>query len=190
MLALATHGALQVGPPQLPAQEEDPPPRWLIRNVVRWLPLIDRWSPEFPELEPALILAVIAQESQGFPYAEADDGWGSVGLMQVIPRSWTGTREQLMQPEFNTYVGMRMLSAVLSKTGGDLRIALASYNCGGKGDGKRLSFKHCRPGGGLDYADRILGYWLPVFRRALGVVDPARAALPDWIGRRGRYLIH
>ncbi len=143
--------------------EEDPPPEWLIWNVTRWMPLVERWSPDFPDLEHALVLSMIAQESQGFPDAESDDGYSSVGLMQVIPRSWTGTRTQLLNPGFNIYVGMRMINATIKKSGGDVRRALALYNCGEKS----LDAGKCYSFGGWTYADRVLDYWLPTFRAEL-----------------------
>ena len=39
-------------------------PKWLVPNVTRWIPLVHRWHPDFPELDPALVLAVIAEEKQ------------------------------------------------------------------------------------------------------------------------------
>ena len=141
---------------------------------MRWLPLIERWHPEFPDLDPAWILAIIAQESQGMPYVEGSDGANSIGLMQVISRSWTGTVEQLKRPEYNVFVGMRMLHAILDKAGGDIRLALAAYNCGWEG----VESDDCGTHGGLEYADKVLKYWVPVFRAELVV----RAAEDDYIG--------
>jgi len=158
----------------LPAPEE-PPPNWLIWNTVRWLPLIERWHPDFPELDPALVLAVMAQESQGNPYAEAGDGWGSVGLMQVIPRNWTGTRTQLLNPAYNIYVGMRMLDFSTQKWG--VRLGLAHYNCSEEG----VRNDACGSKGGLNYADRILEYWMPVFKAELFVL----ASDNEWLASLG-----
>ena len=172
-LAAGSMSAMSFG--QSPA-EDDPPPAWLIWNVTRWMPLVERWAPDFPELEHALVLAVIAQESQGFPYAESDDGHSSVGLMQVIPRSWTGTREQLLDPAFNIFVGMRMLNATIRKAG-NVRTALGAYNCGFVS----LEADRCHAFGGYAYADRVLDHWLPVFRAELGIAPtttPERVAPP------------
>ena len=130
---------------------------------MRWLPLIERWHADFVELDPAWVLAVVAQESQGFPYLEGSDGAGSVGLMQVIPRSWTGTKQQLENPAFNLYVGMRMLSGMLDQTRGNLRRPLAAYNCGFES----LDAGRCSPQGGYAYARRVLDYWTPIFRPEL-----------------------
>lgn len=160
-------------PIQSPASE-DPPPEWLVRNVFRWLPLIHRWHADFPELDPALILGLIAQESQGFPRAVASDLWGSAGLMQVGPRSWTGTRTRLLDPAYNISVGMRMLSDTLEKSDGNIRQALGAYNCGFVG----LAADRCGTKGGLAYADRIIEYWMPVFHASLWI----RAGEDDLIG--------
>ena len=108
------------------------------------------------------------------PYVEGSDGANSIGLMQVISRSWTGTVEQLKRPEDNVFVGMRMLHAILDKADGDIRLALALYNCGEEG----VTNDACGRHGGLAYADRVLNYWIPTFRAELVV----RAAEDDYIG--------
>jgi len=108
------------------------------------------------------------------PYVEGSDGANSIGLMQVISRSWTGTVEQLKRPEYNVFVGMRMLHAILDKADGDIRLALALYNCGEEG----VTNDACGRHGGLAYADRVLNYWIPTFRAELVV----RAAEDDYIG--------
>ena len=169
-----------LAPLQSPAQEKAPP-EWLIRNVIQWLPLVERWHSYFPELDPAWVLGVIAQESQGFPYLEGEDDWNSIGLMQVIPRSWTGTVDQLKRPEFNIYIGMRMFSATLRQTDGNLRRALGAYNCGFVG----LDAGRCGRYGGYAYADRIIGYWVPVFRMRLTgeAITPDRVG--DWLATLG-----
>jgi len=167
-------------PLQSPAQEKAPP-EWLIRNVIQWLPLVERWHPDFPGLDPAWVLGIIAQESQGFPHVSDVTGSHAIGLMQIIPRSWTGTRSQLEQPGFNLYVGMRMLSATLEQTEGNLRRALGAYNCGFVG----LDAGRCGRYGGYAYADRILEYWVPVFRIWLAgeAITPDRVG--DWLATLG-----
>jgi len=167
-------------PLQSPAQEKSPP-EWLIRNVIRWLPLVERWAPDFPELDPAWVLGVIAQESQGFPHVSDATGSHAIGLMQIIPRSWTGTRTQLEQPGFNLYVGMRMFSATLKQTDGDLRRSLGAYNCGFE----KLDAGRCGRYGGYAYADRIIGYWVPVFRMRLAGEAIAPDRVGDWLATLG-----
>src|SRR3990167_6457673 len=167
-------------PLQSPAQEKAPP-EWLIRNVIQWLPLVERWHPDFPGLDPAWVLGIIAQESQGFPHVSDVTGSHAVGLMQIIPRSLTGTRTQLEQPGFNLYVGMRMLSATLKQTEGDLRRALGAYNCGFVG----LDAGRCGRYGGYAYADWIIDYWVSVFRMRLSgeAITPDRVG--DWLTTAG-----
>jgi len=124
---------------------------------------------------------VIAQESQGFPHVSDVTGSHAIGLMQIIPRSWTGTRTQLQDPGFNLYVGMRMLSGTLQQTDGDLRRSLGAYNCGFVG----LDAGLCGRYGGYAYADRIIGYWVPVFRMRLAgeAITPDRVG--DWLATLG-----
>lgn len=177
-LLLAFSAALS--PLQSPATEK-PPPEWLVRNVIQWLPLVERWHPEFPELDPAWVLAIIAQESQGFPYLEGPDGENSVGLMQVIARSWTGTHEQLKRPALNIYVGMRMLSSILEQTKGNLRRALGAYNCGFVG----LDAELCGRYGGYAYADRIIEFWVPVFRVRLAGEAIITDRVGEWLATLG-----
>ena len=167
-------------PLQSPAQEKSPP-EWLIRNVIRWLPLVERWYSEFPELDPAWVLGMIAQESQGFPHVSDVTGSHAIGLMQIIPRSWTGTRTQLQDPGFNLYVGMRMLSGTLQQTDGDLRRSLGAYNCGFVG----LDAGLCGRYGGYAYADRIIGYWVPVFRMRLAGEAITSDRVGDWLATLG-----
>lgn len=119
----------------------------------------------------------MAQESQGDAYVEGVDGANSIGLMQIIARSWTGTKEQLKRPEYNTFVGMRMLHAILDKADGDIRLALAAYNCGWEG----VEQEDCGRYGGLEYADKVLEYWVPVFRAELVVL----AADNQWLAELG-----
>lgn len=65
-----------------------------LKNTMRWLPLVERWMPEFEDtLTPELVLAVIAKETKGNPYAvdaTGNDvrlvGAASVGVMGFIPR--------------------------------------------------------------------------------------------------------
>ena len=75
---------------------EPAPPGWLLWNVRRWEPLVERWRPDFPDVPTEVVLAVIAQESQGFPDATDESGAGGVGLMQVTPRPWTASHDALL----------------------------------------------------------------------------------------------
>ncbi len=122
----------------------------------------------------------MAQESQGNPYAEADDAWGSIGILQVGPRPWFVTREQLRDPVYNIYKGMDLLADTLRQSE-DIRHALAGYNCGLN----RLANDLCGRHGGWAYADKVLDYWLPVFRAELTVRAGENDLIGNWLATLG-----
>lgn len=136
-------------------------PSWMIYNTRMWKPLVDRWHNEFPNVPKALVYSIIAKESQGFPYLVSGDGHSSVGLMQIIPRSWTSTEKKLKNPNINIYIGTWMLSNILERSNGDMRYTLAVYNCGDKG----VKEDRCGTYGGYVYADDVLETYYPIFRR-------------------------
>ena len=80
-------------------------------------------------LDPALIAAVIKSESAFDAHAVS---WaGAQGLMQLMP----GTARDMgcadpFDPVQNIMAGSRYLRLMLDDFGGDLALALASYNCG------------------------------------------------------------
>ena len=82
------------------------------------------------QLDPMLILAVIAVESRFNPIAES--AMGAKGLMQVIPRFHTdkfdalGGEKVAFEPAANIMVGARILKEYLRRTG-DLGDALQLY---------------------------------------------------------------
>lgn len=83
------------------------------------------------ELDPALIHAVIAAESDYRPTAVSPKG--AIGLMQVMPA--TGSRfgvsaKALRTPEANIRAGTRYLAWLIERFKGDLELALAAYNAG------------------------------------------------------------
>lgn len=81
-------------------------------------------------LDPLLIMAVIAVESRYNPIAES--GVGAKGLMQIIPKfhgdklAEFGGEKAVFDPESNIRVGTRILREYLSRTG-NLGIALQMY---------------------------------------------------------------
>jgi len=73
------------------------------------------------QLDPLLILAVIAIESRFNPIAES--GYGARGLMQVVPRfhleklAGHGGEATLLEPHTNILVGTRILDEYIQRTG-------------------------------------------------------------------------
>ena len=88
-------------------------------------------------VDPLLILAVIAIESRFNPVAESSAG--AQGLMQVIPKYHedkipeTETDPSLLDPRLNVLVGAKVLKDYLRQSGGDLKNALQVYN-GSRGE--------------------------------------------------------
>ncbi len=88
-------------------------------------------------LDPALLAAVIYQESKF--HADARSDRGAVGLMQLLPETAEGIAERtggtqfrvsdLFDPEINIRYGAWYLRHLLDKYGSE-RLALAAYNAG------------------------------------------------------------
>ncbi len=80
-------------------------------------------------LDPALILAVVMEESGGDPQARS--GAGATGLMQLMP----GTAAEVgvsdaTSPSQNLHGGSKYLAQMLRRYDGKLDVALAAYNAG------------------------------------------------------------
>ncbi|MDY0110486.1 MAG: transglycosylase SLT domain-containing protein [Candidatus Krumholzibacteria bacterium] len=94
-----------------------------------------RWQHELTaaaasaDLEPALVLAVMVQESGGD--AAAVSRRGAQGLMQLMPETARelGVTDPL-DPRQNLQGGARYLASLLRRYEGDLDLALAAYNAG------------------------------------------------------------
>ena len=140
---------------------------YIIDNVVIWLPEIERiieW--EELELDPILVLSVIAAESGGNwnlrSYANA------CGLMQVIVQPWyvLGESQICNSNVGNLYMGMYILRWSLDlaeKKGLPLEYGVAFYNCSYDG----VMTDMCGTKGGLHYSDNVLSFWYPRFVLAL-----------------------
>ena len=136
-------------PPCLRPPETDPPvaatppPARSAKPVSLWatLPLPERAPPAIvsyvklvaPEyqLSPALVLAVMATESNFDPLAESPKR--AQGLMQLLPE--TGARfgvVRLRDPSQNIRGGMAYLRWLLAYFEGDVMMTLAAYNAGEK----------------------------------------------------------
>ena len=89
------------------------------------------------DLDPALLAAVIYQESKF--HADARSDRGAVGLMQLLPGTAEGIAERtggtqfrvsdLYDPEINVRYGAWYLRHLLDRYGSE-RLALAAYNAG------------------------------------------------------------
>ena len=97
-------------------------------------------------VDPAIVKAIIQEESNGNPNAVGDGG-ESIGLMQIQPR-WHQTKMEelgivnLYDPQENVILGCSILSDLYDKYG-NYEDALSVYDSGNVHDGKQ-------------YAERIL----------------------------------
>lgn len=87
------------------------------------------------EVEPALIWAVMRQESRFYPRAVSTSA--ARGVMQIVPDTWSWLAELLGEPATSPFVvginiryGTFYLSRLLATFGGDLSISAAAYNGG------------------------------------------------------------
>jgi len=150
-------------------------PTWL---VLRWLPVLQvvaSRSGDELRLDPALVLAMIFSESGG-DGAVGTSHANAMGLMQVIPRSWTASAKCLEDPICNVYAGERILRSTMDKHDGDLRLALALYNCSEEG----VRTDGCGSTGGYHYADAILNVYRPHFAAELSRLVAGRS---EWQSR-------
>ncbi|PYQ29311.1 MAG: hypothetical protein DMF56_13670 [Acidobacteria bacterium] len=87
------------------------------------------------KVDPALVAAVIEQESRFRPHAKS--AVGARGLMQLMPRTgrWMGARN-LNDPEQNIDAGVKYIKYLSERFNGDLRKTVAAYNAG-EGNVKR-----------------------------------------------------
>jgi hypothetical protein len=87
------------------------------------------------DVDPALVVAVIEQESRFKPRARSTVG--ARGLMQLMPRTgrWMGARD-LYNPEQNVDAGVRYIKYLDNRFHGDVHKIIAAYN-GGEGNVQR-----------------------------------------------------
>lgn len=113
--------AAAAGTPKAPVPANAPEP------IVRFVNLV---APEY-QLEPQLVLAVIATESNFNPLAVSPKN--AHGLMQLIPDTAARFKvRSITDPVENMRGGMAYLRWLLAYFEGDLMLTLAAYNAGEK----------------------------------------------------------
>ena len=104
-----------------------PLPQQAPAAIVNYVKLL---APEY-QLAPALVLAVMAQESNFDPLAESPKK--AQGLMQLMPDTALRFKvTRLRDPSQNIRAGMAYLRWLLAYFEGDVMLALAGYNAGEK----------------------------------------------------------
>jgi len=117
----------------------DGEPTWFdrIRYPLKYEQIVRGHAKNY-DLDPALVAAVIYQESKF--HADARSDRGAVGLMQLLPETAEGIAERtggsqfrvsdLYDPEINVRYGAWYLRHLLDHYGGNEVLALAAYNAG------------------------------------------------------------
>jgi soluble lytic murein transglycosylase-like protein len=111
-------------------------------------------------VDPTLINAVIWVESK-FDRRARGPG-GSLGLMQLMPKTAAGLAKQLgrkrdsYDPDFNIHAGTLLLAQLLERFDGDLTLALAGYNRGAGTVAKWVAAGQPLPEGTQGFVDRVL----------------------------------
>lgn len=95
-------------------------------RILRWAPQIEKAARKY-DMDPAVIAAVIEQESGGD--ATATSHAGAIGLMQLMPRTARGLGVDPYDPTQNIDGGTRYLLGQMKRFG-SLEQALAAYNAG------------------------------------------------------------
>lgn len=95
-------------------------------NVLRWGKEIYAASEKYG-IDPAIIAAIIEQESGGDP--EAHSPAGAIGLMQLMPKTAEGLGVDPFDPYQNIDGGTKYIALQLNRFG-SLELALAAYNAG------------------------------------------------------------
>ena len=110
------------------------------RSIVQnYHTLVEKAVAEYPfivdgreiHLEPALIYAVIYQESRGNPRAKSCVG--AYGLMQMMPKTAKLAQckyAELGNPSVSIFCGVKFLAALMTYNRGDMVKTLSGYNGG------------------------------------------------------------
>jgi hypothetical protein len=133
-IAAAAPDAVATAPQDAPEQQGPPQPEALDTSTPRQrFRAIARREAETRGLPAAMADAVMHVESDYNPAARG--GAGEVGLMQVMPPTarllgFSGTMEQLAEPETNIRLGVRYLAQAWRLADGDICTAAMKYRAG------------------------------------------------------------
>ncbi|SGO61368.1 putative peptidase, peptidase M23 family protein [Mycobacterium tuberculosis] len=127
LLLIPILAVLGVGLLSIFTTEPPGPPGGMTGQIagVKYADIINEAAAQYG-VDPALIAAVIRQESDFDP--EAGSHKGAQGLMQVMPFNAKGA--DLRDPRENIFRGTEILASHIQKYDGDLEKALAAYNAG------------------------------------------------------------
>ena len=103
----------------------------IIFKLGFWISLLFTCRVHDPGISEKIIDSVEYQESRGH-YSVRNNG-SCIGLMQVNYHYVDLPKQALKIPIVNRVVGTRALRNWKRRAGGDLKLALASYNCGNAG---------------------------------------------------------
>jgi len=140
-------------------------------RVLRWYDQIVAMAAKY-RLEPALVAALIEQESGGNP--DAISHAGAVGLMQLMPRTARGLGVNPFDPIQNLEGGTKYISIQLKRFG-NLQDALIAYNAGPSRVGQPL-FAETR--GYIRNVPRLVEKYRPYFNNRK-VID-----IKPWLNKK------
>ncbi len=131
-LGMAAISLLVVGTGAVAIVQEAPPD--LPEKVKRWWDKITRYAGTW-NIDPVFFAALIQQESSGDQYAQGQGstatGLGQVTMPTARTYGFTGTREQLYDPDVNLFYSAKILSDCLARNNGDYWSAAFTYYSGG-----------------------------------------------------------
>jgi soluble lytic murein transglycosylase len=146
----------------LVVDETSPPWYERLRYPLRYEAIVRSHARHY-DLDPALLAAVIYQESKFHPDARSDSG--AIGLMQLRPETAEGIAirtgghafrtDDLLDPEINIRYGSWYLRHLFRKYGEE-RLVLAAYNAGqGNVDAWRASGREIQFAETRAYVERV-----------------------------------
>ena len=103
----------------------------VIFKLSFWFSLLFSCRTNDPEIGNRIIDSVEFQESRG--YVNVRDNGQCVGVMQIDSRYSPFPKKFLRVPFLNRIAGTRAIHYWKRRAGGDIKIALAAYNCGNAG---------------------------------------------------------